>query len=222
MSSKIAALSSEIDNYIAENKASVDSKRDDLIGPRFIYLNSCNSRHKGNLSTQSISTDLKNIMMDLFEKDARNISEETIVKTMNDYWILQKNSNLRTFFVLINKYATLLDITGNRFFDDSFLSSKIINFCFSQRRRPKCTTSISRTCSLKSNNIYIYCKIVFNKAISPPLLNWELSFDHVYLFVGEADHVAVLLVYDRDFSASVFMEHICVHAERRQARLANR
>lgn len=62
-----------------------------------------------------MSRDLINILMDLYEEtDERNISEETIVKTLNDYWIFRKNCNSRCFFVLINKYATLIEIAGER------------------------------------------------------------------------------------------------------------
>lgn len=83
--------------------------------PKYLYLNECNLLHNGTLTGKNggLPRDLINILMDLYEEtDERNISEETIVKTMNDYWIFRKNCNSRCFFVLINKYATLIEISG--------------------------------------------------------------------------------------------------------------
>lgn len=122
LTTQLVAMSSEIDQFI--RKGSVPSttpsgtlspKPVDVSSPKFLYLNECNLRHEGNLTGKNgaVSRDIINILMDLYEeKDPRNVAEETIVKTMNDYWIVRKNSNSRCFFVLINKYATLIDISG--------------------------------------------------------------------------------------------------------------
>lgn len=87
----------------------------EVLHPKYLYLNECNLRHNGPLSGKNggLTRDLINILMDLYEEsDDRNVSQETMVKTMNDYWIFRKNCNSRCFFVLINKYATLLEISG--------------------------------------------------------------------------------------------------------------
>lgn len=87
----------------------------EALSPKFLYLNECNLRHEGTLTGKhgGLPRDLVNILMDLYEeRDERNISEETVVKTMNDYWLFRKNCNSRCFFVLINKYATLIEIAG--------------------------------------------------------------------------------------------------------------
>lgn len=56
-----------------------------------------------------------NLLADLFndEDDASGdpVAEETIVKTLNDYWIVRRSSNWRHFFVVVNKSSTLLSVT---------------------------------------------------------------------------------------------------------------
>lgn len=125
LTTQLVAISSEIDQFIRTSSGPATSggtrsPKPELSSPKFLYLNECNLRHEGNLGGRigAPSRDIVNILMDLYEeKDARNIAEETIVKTMNDYWIVRKNSNSRCFFVLINKYATLIEISGTS--DDS-------------------------------------------------------------------------------------------------------
>lgn len=53
-------------------------------------------------------------MADLNEhKDAMGYAGEIIVKTMKDYWVVAKVSNLREFYVgLQQKQANLIDISG--------------------------------------------------------------------------------------------------------------
>ncbi|XP_065160589.1 LOW QUALITY PROTEIN: vacuolar fusion protein CCZ1 homolog [Atheta coriaria] len=88
--------------------------------PRFIYFNKLNLAYKstvhldnkqnGNLS---ITKDCCKIMADLNEhKDAMGYAGEIIVKTMKDYWVVAKVSNLREFYVgLQQKQANLIDIS---------------------------------------------------------------------------------------------------------------
>lgn len=132
LNTQLVTLSSEIDQYLQgansssntsgklspkpqSSSAASPTNNSDALSAKFLYINDCNLRHNGTLSGKSgaLSRDLINILMDLYEEtDERNISEETIVKTMNDYWIFRKKCNSRMFFVLINKYATLLEISG--------------------------------------------------------------------------------------------------------------
>lgn len=129
LNTQLVAISSEIDSFLAQG-ATTSQATTSLAGstpstaaahtpealhPKFLYLNECNLRHNGTLTGKNgaLSRDLINILMDLYEEtDDRDISGETIVKTMNDYWIFRKNCNSRCFFVLINKYATLIEISG--------------------------------------------------------------------------------------------------------------
>lgn len=106
-------------------------KRDE-IGPKFLYLNECNLRHEGTLgsSEDSPSRDLINILMDQYEdRDEKNISAETIVKSMKDYWVVTKRSNSRVLFVLINRYATLLEIAGNVVYISDCTLHFHLNYC---------------------------------------------------------------------------------------------
>lgn len=132
MNTQLVAISSEIDSFTqgaATSQATTSlagstqlkqqqqstAHTAEALHPKFLYLNECNLRHNGTLTGKNgaLSRDLINILMDLYEEtDDRDISEETIVKTMNDYWIFRKNCNSRCFFVLINKYATLIEISG--------------------------------------------------------------------------------------------------------------
>lgn len=99
----------------SSNTTSTGGNHVEALSPKFLYLNECNLRHEGTLTGKhgGLPRDLINILMDLYEeRDERNISEETVVKTMNDYWLFRKNCNSRCFFVLINKYATLIEIAG--------------------------------------------------------------------------------------------------------------
>lgn len=98
-----------------QTSSSTSTLHPEVLCPKFLYLNECNSRHNGTLTGKNgaLSRDLINILMDLYEEtNDRNVSEETIVKTMNDFWLFRKNCNSRCFFVLINKYATLVEISG--------------------------------------------------------------------------------------------------------------
>lgn len=58
-----------------------------------------------------------NLLADLFNEatvaDASidPVAEETVVKTLNDYWIVRRSSNWRHFFVVVNKSSTLLSVT---------------------------------------------------------------------------------------------------------------
>lgn len=123
----LVAISSEIDLSLGHSSSTVPATMSPkqlqstgtASGPeaRYLYLNGCSLRHSGPLTGKhgAMSRDLINILMDLYEEtDERNISEVTIVKTLNDYWIFRKNCNSRCFFVLINKYATLIEIAGER------------------------------------------------------------------------------------------------------------
>lgn len=54
-----------------------------------------------------------NLIADLFnDKNSNNTNEESVIKTLNDFWIVKKSSNSRHFFVIINKSSTLLEVTG--------------------------------------------------------------------------------------------------------------
>lgn len=124
LNTQLVAISAEIDQFLRSTPTPSGTMSPKLQqsssiasatpSPKYLYLNECNLLHNGSLTGKNggLPRDLINILMDLYEEtDERDISEETIVKTMNDYWIFRKNCNSRCFFVLINKYATLIEIS---------------------------------------------------------------------------------------------------------------
>lgn len=90
-------------------------------GPRFIYFNKYNlayksSVHLDNKQTGNIACtkDSLKIIADMnAKKSYLNNAGETVVKTMNDYWVVGKVSNCREFYVTLQqKNASLIDISG--------------------------------------------------------------------------------------------------------------
>ncbi|KAG5876888.1 hypothetical protein JTB14_003212 [Gonioctena quinquepunctata] len=65
-------------------------------------------KQPGNCLKESVK-----IMSDLNDKNsALGYSGETIVKTMNDYWVVCKTSNSREFYIALQqKNASLIDIS---------------------------------------------------------------------------------------------------------------
>lgn len=89
--------------------------------PKFIYFNKFNLAYKstvhldnkksGNLAC---SKDCVRIMADMKEKNPLlGYCSETIVKTMNDFWVVSKVSNSREFYIALqHKNASLIDVSG--------------------------------------------------------------------------------------------------------------
>lgn len=56
----------------------------------------------------------KNIFFIIFYNFRLKEAGEIIIKTMSDYWVVGKLSNLREFFVVIQqKSASIMEIEGN-------------------------------------------------------------------------------------------------------------
>lgn len=94
-----------------------------ILGPRYLFLNELNLKHTGTLclnhlrsssNASLVPTEVMNLLADLFDEsgtDGDTNSEETVLKTLNDYWIVRRSSNWRHFFVVVNKSSTLLSVT---------------------------------------------------------------------------------------------------------------
>lgn len=53
-----------------------------------------------------------NLLNDLYVRDANKTnSNEVIVKTLTDYWIVKRTSNWRHAYIVFNKSSTLLEIS---------------------------------------------------------------------------------------------------------------
>lgn len=89
--------------------------------PKFIYFNKLNLAYKSTVHLDnrqsgnvSVSQEALKLMTDMYSnKIGMTFTGETIVKTMNDYWIVRKLSNLREFYIVLHqKNASLGDING--------------------------------------------------------------------------------------------------------------
>ncbi|KAJ4444927.1 hypothetical protein ANN_06726 [Periplaneta americana] len=89
--------------------------------PKFVYFNKLNlaqkstvhldSRRTGNVA---VTPEVLRLLADINADKARmSTTGETILKTMSDYWVVGKLSNLREFYVVIHqKNANLIEING--------------------------------------------------------------------------------------------------------------
>lgn len=89
--------------------------------PKFIYFNQLNLAYKSTVHLDNrqagnicVSQEALKLMVDMHSnKLGMSATGETIVKTMNDYWIVRKLSNMREFYIVIHqKNANLGDING--------------------------------------------------------------------------------------------------------------
>lgn len=91
--------------------------------PRFIYFNKLNLACKSTVHTDgkpnggvSCPPESLWLMADIKSQRHRlGNTGETILKTMNDYWVVGKMSNEREFYVALQqKNASLIDISGEQ------------------------------------------------------------------------------------------------------------
>nr|CAH7752102.1 unnamed protein product [Callosobruchus chinensis] len=118
ISAKLISLVTEIAEYCSKQIVSPSVLPDSA--PKFIYFNKLNlaykstvhldNKHTGNLAC---SKESMRIMADIQEKTGLlGKSNETILKTMNDYWIVGKCSNSRQFYIALQqKNASLIEIS---------------------------------------------------------------------------------------------------------------
>lgn len=123
MSAKLIALVSTIAEYCSKEATTPSCVPDHT--PKFIYFNKFNLAYKstvhldnkqtGNLSC---SKDCVRIMAEMKEKNPLlGYASETIVKTMNDFWVVSKVSNSREFYIALQqKNASLIDISGKFYY----------------------------------------------------------------------------------------------------------
>lgn len=117
---QLSQISSEIGESV--NNSNDASSSSSVPQPKFLFFNQLNCEDYGNLYISRknpkqcpLSTDVMNLLIDLYDNDSSSSTggsmEETVIKTMNDYWIVKKQNNWRHFYVIINKSATLLEIS---------------------------------------------------------------------------------------------------------------
>lgn len=142
---QLLSISGEIDDFVVQqlsvNAAASQSNGNAVAaataaGPRFLFFNEMNMKHTGTLyvggvgaktvatvmKQSYISPEVMNLLADLYEptRHSNAPAEETVVKTLNDYWIVKRTANWRHFYVIINRSATLLEVTeeARRLFDE--------------------------------------------------------------------------------------------------------
>lgn len=119
MSAKMVSLVSSIADYCSKEVTTPSNLPEHT--PRFIYFNKFNLAYKstvhldnkqtGNLSC---SKDCVRIMAEMREMNPLlGYASETIVKTMNEFWVVSKVSNSREFYIALQqKNASLIDVSG--------------------------------------------------------------------------------------------------------------
>ncbi|KAK5639874.1 hypothetical protein RI129_010685 [Pyrocoelia pectoralis] len=129
MGSRLSSIASDIAEYCTRN---IIPPSNSDTSPRFIYFNKLNLAYKSTVHLDNrqsgnvaCNKELVQIMADMnSRKDLLSYAGETIVKTMNDYWVVGKVSNLREFYVALqHKNASLIDISGllGKVFGDSLI-----------------------------------------------------------------------------------------------------
>lgn len=96
-------------------------KNDDKqINAKYLFLNESNCQHTGTVhlnqkqlkKKSSIPREVMNLLNDLYVRDANTVhSNEVVVKTLNDYWIVKRTANWRHAFIIFNKNSTLLEVS---------------------------------------------------------------------------------------------------------------
>ncbi|GJQ77233.1 hypothetical protein Trydic_g14902 [Trypoxylus dichotomus] len=118
MGTKLSPIVSAIAEYCSQQISTVNSLSE--YAPRFIYFNKMNlayksTTHLDNKQTGNLACprDSMKIIADMNSRKASlDYAGDVIVKTMNDYWVVGRLSNLREFYITIQqKNANLIDIS---------------------------------------------------------------------------------------------------------------
>lgn len=117
---KLTSLASDIAEYCSKQVVTPSASIPET-APRFIYFNKLNLAYKSTVHLDNkqsgnvvCTKESLRLMADMNSKNSLlGHSGETIVKTMNDNWVICKTSNAREFFIVIQqKNVNLIDISG--------------------------------------------------------------------------------------------------------------
>ncbi|XP_063915286.1 vacuolar fusion protein CCZ1 homolog isoform X2 [Zophobas morio] len=118
VSPKLTTIVSDISEYCSKQVITPSNVPEN--SPRFIYFNKLNlayksTAHLDNKQSGNIACTKESLKIMADMNNKRGLlghSSEMIVKTMNDYWVVAKNSNSREFYVALQqKNASLIDIS---------------------------------------------------------------------------------------------------------------
>ena len=141
ISQQIAMISKEISDNFQFYQHTVTTRGEDNMQEKYIYFNQKNFRFHACFSDSNenplsnrdgrrkvqLSTSIMNLLCDLYSQDCYEdrhtemirTEQESIVKTYNDHWIIKRCYNYRSFYLILHKNSTLIDIAdeSNRLLD---------------------------------------------------------------------------------------------------------
>lgn len=131
ISPQIGMISKEISDNFHHYQHTVTTRGDESIQEKYIYFNHRNYRFHACFSDSNenplsnrdgrrniqLSTSVMNLLCDLYSQEIDednasmiNTERESIIKTYNDHWIVRRYYNSRSFYLIIHKNSTLIDI----------------------------------------------------------------------------------------------------------------
>lgn len=127
---------------MAGKNSNEDSHKDAAV---YLYHNKMNQRSHSTLNCNknfdkrmtSIPLQVMSLISDMYEQEdvhhnaAVNSDKETIFKTYKDFWILKREHNLRSLYLIINKNSTLIDISAE---SEHLMSGIVKNVYFNNQQ----------------------------------------------------------------------------------------
>lgn len=125
LNKRLEKIDSELNEYKEQTSSSGPSNSSDALDQdiRFVYFNSMNLATKSILDKkkdpggQSIPKELLRLLVDVQQHqkwlaESGDLSNETMVKTISDHWVVGKMSNNRQFYIAVErKRANLIEIS---------------------------------------------------------------------------------------------------------------
>ncbi|XP_066998066.2 vacuolar fusion protein CCZ1 homolog [Anabrus simplex] len=115
----LTSLVSEVAEQCGKQAANSGSSSPDPNSPKYVYFNQLNLAQKSTVHLDSrktgnicVTSEVLRLLADInADKTRMPATGETILKTMSDYWVIGKLSNLREFYAIIQqKNANLIGI----------------------------------------------------------------------------------------------------------------
>lgn len=149
---QLSLISKEISaNSLHFQQQNATTKPEETVNEKYIYFNHKNSRfhaclydndgtmsHREGRKTE-LSSSVMNLLCDLYAKDGDiensgalvTSEKETIIKTYNDYWLVNRTFNNRSLYLILHKSSTLIDIAEE---SQKLISEIVKNVYFSNQQ----------------------------------------------------------------------------------------
>ena len=149
---QLSLISKEISSNFAHfQQQNATSKVEETVQEKYIYFNHKNNRfhaclydNDGNMSHREgrkteLSSSVMNLLCDLYAREEQNegtgalvnSEKETIIKTFNDYWLVNRTFNNRSLYLILHKSSTLIDIAEE---SQKLISEIVKNVYFSNQQ----------------------------------------------------------------------------------------